>query len=196
MTAMTVMPGSVTAYTVNPWNDTQASRPRKDEKNSLADGASRPTSNTTSTPEKPNGGKIDPTTPDTNEDNPSGRQRQKKPSRGLKVDTTAKEKKDLGMFYRCNPSINHADIFPKDMLEKLCANFTCKGKECNNTNCDFAHPRKASKLKCETIIVIVNHFIKKDVRWFNEYYFMSMPNIIDGVKKLLGNTKGPTGKTA
>jgi hypothetical protein len=95
-----------------------------------------------------------------NEDNPSGHQRQKKPHRGVEVVTTAKEKKDLGMFYLRNPSINPADIFPKDMPEKLCANFTCKGKECNNTNCDFAHPRKALELKPETIIMIANHFIK------------------------------------
>ncbi len=33
-------------------------------------------------------------------------QRQKKPHRGVKVDAAAKEKKDLGMFYLCNPSIN------------------------------------------------------------------------------------------
>jgi hypothetical protein len=50
MTAITVMPGSVTPYTVNPWNNTHASGPRKDDKNSLADGASRPTSSATSTP--------------------------------------------------------------------------------------------------------------------------------------------------
>ncbi len=100
------------------------------------------------------------------------------------------------MFYLCNPSINPADIFPKDMPKKLCTNFTCKGKECANTNCDFAHPRKASELKRETIILIANHFIKKDVGWFNEYHFMRMPNITEGVKKLLGNTKGPSSKTA
>jgi hypothetical protein len=41
-----------------------------------------------------------------------------------------------------------------------------------------------------------NHFIKKDVGWFNEYHFMRMPNITDGVKKLLGNAKGTTSKTA
>jgi hypothetical protein len=50
MTAITFMPGSVATYTINPWNDTQASRPRKDEKHSLMDGASCPTSNTTSRP--------------------------------------------------------------------------------------------------------------------------------------------------
>ncbi len=100
------------------------------------------------------------------------------------------------MFYLINASTNPSDIFPKDMPEKLCAIFTCKGKECNNANYDFAHPRKLSDLKCKMIIMITNHFIKKDVGWFNNYHFIRMPNITDGVKKLLGNTKGPTRKMA
>jgi hypothetical protein len=196
MTAIMVMSGSVSAYNVNPWNNTQASGLRKGDKNSLTDGAFHPTLNTTFTPKQHNRGKRDPTTPNTNKENPSGRQRQKWPRRGVKVDTATKEKKDLGMFYLHNPSINSADIFPKNMTEKLCANFTCKGKECTNTNCNFAHPRKALELKRKTIILIANHFINKDVGWFNKFHFMRMPNITDGVKKLLGNTKGPTCKTA
>jgi hypothetical protein len=96
MTAIMVMPGSVTAYTISPWNNTQASGPMKDGRNSSADGASCPISNTNSTPKQHNGGKQDPTTPDTNKDNPSGHQRQKKPCRGVKVDTAAKEKKGFG----------------------------------------------------------------------------------------------------
>jgi hypothetical protein len=42
MTAITVMPGSVTAYTISPWNNTHACRPRRDKRKSLADGASCP----------------------------------------------------------------------------------------------------------------------------------------------------------
>ncbi len=142
MTAITVMPGSVATYkNVNPGNNTQASRLRKDDKNPLVDGAScHPTSNATFMPKQRNGGKHNPTTPGMNKENPSGRQRQKKPHHGVKVDTAAKEKKDLGMFYLRNPSINPADIFPKDMPKKLCTNFTCKGKECTNTNCDSLTP--------------------------------------------------------
>jgi hypothetical protein len=87
------MPGSVTAYTFSPWNNTQASGPRKDERNSSVGGASCPISNTTSTPEQHNGGKCYPATPDTNEDNLSGHQRQKKPARGVKVETAAKAKR-------------------------------------------------------------------------------------------------------
>ncbi len=162
MTTITIMPGLVAAYNVNHGNNIQASGLRKDNKNPLVDGASCPTSNATFMPKQHNGGKRNPTTPETNEENPSGHQRQKKPHRGVKGNTAAKEKKDLGMFYHRNPSINPADIFPKDMPKKLCTNFTCKGKKCTNTNCNFAYPRKASELKCGTIILIANHFIKKE----------------------------------
>ncbi len=89
------------------------------------------------------------------------------------------------MSYLRNVSINPLDIFPKDMPEMLCANFACKGKECNNANCKFAYPWKASELKHKTIISIVNHFIKKDMGWFNKYHFMRMPNITDWVKSFL-----------
>jgi hypothetical protein len=69
-TAVTIMPGSVTVYTISPWNNTQACGLRKDERNSLADGASCPISNTTSTPKQCNRGKRNPTTPDAKEDIP------------------------------------------------------------------------------------------------------------------------------
>jgi hypothetical protein len=196
MTAITVMPGSVTAYTIGPWNNTQVCKPRNDERKYLVDDASHSNSNNTSTPEQHNGGKHNPTTPDTNEDTASGHQKQKKPCCGVKVDTAAKEKKEFGMFYLRNASINPLDISPKDMPEKLCANFTCKRKGCNNTNCDFAYPRKASGLKRKKFIRIASHFIKKDVGLFNKYHCMKMPNITDGVKKLLGDTKSPTSKVA
>ncbi len=128
MTAITAMPGSVAAYNVNPGNNTQASGLRKDDKNPLVDGASCPTSNATFTPGQCNGGKRDPTTPETNKENPSDHQRQKKPRRGVKVDTATKEKKDLGMFYLRNPSINPADIFPKDMPKKALRQLHLQGK--------------------------------------------------------------------
>jgi hypothetical protein len=100
------------------------------------------------------------------------------------------------MFYLVNPSINPSKVFLKVMLEKICTNFTCKGKECNNVSCNFIHPRKPSELERDTIIVIANHFNKNNIGWFNEYYFMKMPNITDGIKKLLCNTKGTSSKTA
>jgi hypothetical protein len=71
MTAITTMPGSVFAYNVNPLNNIQASGLRKEDKNSLVDCASCLTPNATFTPKQRNGGKRNPTTPNTNEENPS-----------------------------------------------------------------------------------------------------------------------------
>jgi hypothetical protein len=100
------------------------------------------------------------------------------------------------MFYLKNPSINPSEVFPKIMPEKICVHFTCKGNECSNASCDFIHPRKPSELKRETIIVIADHFNKNNIGWFNEYHFMKMSDITDGVKKLLGNTRGISSETA
>ncbi len=83
-----------------------------------------------------------------------------------------------------------------DMPNKICANFTCKGEECNNVNCNFIHPKRPSKLKQETILAIANHFNKRDIGWLNEYHLMKMQNITNEVKKLLGNAKGPNSKMA
>ncbi len=177
----------VASYNISPWNNTQTcDRPL----------GGKLGSDTKPSPEQRRGDKRDPTTPDAaNDTNSSNHQKQKKPKRGVKVDTVAKERKDLGMFYLNNPSINPSKVFLKVMPEKICTNFNCKGKECNNASYDFIYPRKPSKLKPKTIIVIADHFNKTNIGWFNEYHFMKMSNITDCVKKLLGNTRGISSKT-
>ncbi len=171
----------VASYNFSPWNNTQiCGRPL----------GGKSGSNTKPSPEQCRGNKRDPTTPTdaANDANSSNRQKQTKPK--------AKERKDLGMFYLKNPSINPSDVFPKVMPEKICANFTCKGKECSNVSCNFVHPRKPSELKRKNIIAIANHFNKTNIGWFNEYHFMKMPGITDDLKKLLCNTRGISKKTA
>ncbi|KAL3806489.1 hypothetical protein ACHAXA_009153 [Cyclostephanos tholiformis] len=134
-------------------------------------------------PDWANGDKRDPSTPDTSDDNkPSVRQQAKKAKKAsTKADGPTKDRKEMGMFFLKNPNIPPSDIFPKDLPIKLCANFTCKGKECTNANCGFKHPNKASEIP------------PKDIGWFNEYHFMKMND--EGVKKLLGNSKGISSKT-
>ncbi len=192
MSPITVMPGSVSAYTISASNNTRVSGPGKDGSNNSSDGAStsQKSDKGSAISNNRHGNKRDPSTPDTAEGKSSTRQWQKKARRAMKADTAAKEKKDLGIFYLKNPGINPSDVFPKDMPEKVCANFTCKGKECINANCNFTHPRKASELKRETILAIASHFEKKDIGCFNEYHFMKMPEITNDVKRLLGNAKG------
>jgi hypothetical protein len=178
----------VASYNISPWNNTQSCGQPLGSKSG---------SDTKPSPEQRCRDKCDPTTPNAaNDTNSSNRQKQKKPKRGVKVGTTAKERKDLGMFYLKNPSINPSKVFPKVMPEKICANFTCKGKECSNASCDFIHSRKPSELKRDTIILMADYFNKTNIGWFNEYHFMKMPDITYGVKKLLGNTRGISSKTA
>ena len=123
----------IAAYNVSPWNNTQScGRP--------LGGASA--SNAKSTPKQYCGYKRDPATPDTaNDNNSSSRQKQKKPTRGVKVNTAAKERKDVGMFYLRTPSINPSKVFLKVRPEKVCANFTCKGKECTMPLATLPIPR-------------------------------------------------------
>jgi hypothetical protein len=126
---ITVMPGVVAAYTLSPWNSTQACGPKKDDENtSFMDKASRSSLNVNFNSEQHCGDKRDPATPDVNYEKATTRKKQKKPRHTVKVDTASKEKKNLGMFYLRNNSINPSDVLPKDMPDKICANFTCKGK--------------------------------------------------------------------
>jgi hypothetical protein len=150
----------VVSYNISPWNNTQICGRPLGGKSGF---------DTKPSPEQRRGDKRDPTTPPdaANDVNSFNRQKQKKPKRGVKVNTAAKERNDLGMFYLKNPSINPSDVFLKVMPEKICANFTCKGKECSNASCDFVHPRKPSELKRESIITIADHFNKTNIRWFN-----------------------------
>jgi hypothetical protein len=197
MTTITVMPGVVAAYTVSPWISTQACEPKKDNKHiTLADGASQSNSNATSKTKQRRGYKHEPATPDGNDEIMSDHQKQKKPCCAVRVDATAEEKTGLGMFYLKNASMNLLDVFPKDMLDSNGANFTYKGKECSNIDCNFIHPRRPSELKQETILAITNHFNKRDIGWINKYHFMKMNNITNEAKKPLGNTIGPNSKMA
>ncbi len=185
MTPIIIMPSSVAAYTINTRNNTQTS-PHT---------GSTPVPASTPPYVHRSGDKRDPTTPDTSDENkPSVCQQAKKAKKAsTKADGPAKDRKEMGMFYLKNPNITPSDIFPKDLPIKLCANFTCKGKECTNANCGFKRPNKASKIPRESILAIALHFSTKDIGWFNGYHFMKMPD--EGVKKLLGNSKGISSKT-
>jgi hypothetical protein len=150
---------------------------------------------TTPPPAQRRGNKRDPPTPDSSDDNkPSRRQKAKRAKKGSKVDGPAKDRKEMGMFFLRNPNINTSDVFPRDLSIKLCANFTCRGKECANANCGFKHPTKAGEIPREAVLAIAAHFVAKDIGWFNEYHFMKVPD--EEVKKLLGNAKGISSKTA
>jgi hypothetical protein len=99
----------------------------------------------------------------------------------------------MGMFFLHKPDMKAVKIFPKEMPEKVCANFTCKGKECTRENCVFKHPRKVGKLKKETINAIGNHFLQRGIGWLNKWHFLGVGSKLPGeLKSLLGGKDGPS----
>jgi hypothetical protein len=191
MTPIIIMPSSVSAYTLSAWSNTQSCPPQDGVPATMTAKAKA----TTPPPAQRCGNKRDPPTPDSSDDNkPSRRQKAKKAKKGSKVDGPAKDRKEMGMFFLKNPNINASDVFPRDLSIKLCANFTCRGKECAHTNCGFKHPIKAGEIPREAVLAIAAHFVANDIGWFNEYHFMKVPD--EEVKKLLGNAKGISSKRA
>ena len=57
------------------------------------------------------------------------------------VERRGVNKKDMGMFYLRNVKSRATDLFPPDLAQKVCADFSCKGKECVRETCSFMHPR-------------------------------------------------------
>jgi hypothetical protein len=98
---------------------------------------------------------------------------------------------DMGMFFLTKHDIKAIDIFPKDLPTKICADFTCKGRECTRENCPYSHPRNARELTAETIAAIVHHFSSKTIGRLNKWHFMKLAHLPADVKALVGGKVGP-----
>ena len=83
-----------------------------------------------------------------------------------------------GMFFVASPTMKATDILPKDMPDKLCVDFTCKGRECMRKNFSFKHPRTAKELQKATIVMIANHFASKGVGWLNAWHFSQVDDLL------------------
>jgi hypothetical protein len=121
-------------------------------------------------------------------------QRSKKARRsGGAADSAKRNVTDMGMFFLHKPDMKAVEILPKDMPETVCANFTCKGRECTRENCAFKHPRKVGELNKETINAIGNHFLQKGIGWLNKWHFLRVRSKLPGeLKSLLGGKDGPS----
>jgi len=154
--------GSIYKYEVNPVNNMKVCPPSFDY-----EGASCANTQNSCRAEAP---KHDSTVPPTdgNERAPAD-QRLKKPRRSSAVDDNTKcNVSEMGMFFLNKPNIKASDIFPNELIQSMCANFACKGRECTRENSAFMHPRKVGDLKKETINAIGDHFLDKKIGWFNK----------------------------
>ena len=135
-------------------------------------------------------------TPDQSNAKAHANQCMKKPHRSATTNSAKRNVMEMGMFFLSKPNVKAADVFPKGMAELVCVNFTCKGRECTRDNCTFLHPRKVSNMKKETVNAIGDHFLEKNVGWFNEWHFLKAMNKLPAkYKKLMGGKDGPSSKT-
>jgi hypothetical protein len=120
-------------------------------------------------------------------------QRQKKPRcNGATNSTKQRPVADMGMFFLKRNNIKATDVFPKDIPTKICANFTCKGREC--TRDSPAHAATLGMLANypQTLAAITRHFSTKKIGWLNECHFMKLAHPPPNVKALVGGKDGPS----
>jgi len=101
------------------------------------------------------------------------------------------DKKAMGMLHLWNPAINSSSVFPKDLAQKVCVDFTCKGKECIRENCTHLHPRQARDLDKATVEAIGRHFATSKKGCLSDYHFCREELPAD-VLAMLGGLEGPS----
>ena len=74
------------------------------------------------------------------------------------VETCGADRKNMGMFYLKNAETRAMDIFPRDLAEKICADFTCKERECTRDPCSFKHPCNPRDMDKVTVVAIARNF--------------------------------------
>lgn len=104
-----------------------------------------------------------------------------------------KDRTKFGIFYLTNPDAK-GPVFPPNMDQKLCAYFTCKGRQCNTDNCSFVHPKKNEDITTNTLEQVCEHFEKTKIGWVNEWPVLQgkFKNFPQKFNHLLGGSAGPT----
>ena len=115
----------------------------------------------------------------------------KKPRRSASsTEASGYVKKEMGMFHLKYPEKGGADNFPPGVRDRICVDFTCKGRECKNPNCTTSmHPRRPQNMKREDVEAIAKHFKDKDIGWLSAYHFaeLGMSPLADS---LMGDDQG------
>ena len=97
----------------------------------------------------------------------------------------------MGLFYLRHSMSCSLDIFPKDLTQKVCIDFTCKGKECLRDPCTFMHPCNPRDMTRATVKAIAQNFATTKKGWLSDYHFHRETLLAD-VTAMLGGLEGPT----
>ena len=100
--------------------------------------------------------------------------------------------KNMGMFYLRNPETRAMDIFPRDLDQNICADFTCKGRECTREPCLFMHPQNPRVMDRVTVEEIAQNFATNKKGWLSDYHFQNETALSADVKAMVGGSQGPT----
>ena len=95
------------------------------------------------------------------------------------------------MFYLRNAELRATDIFSRDLAQKVCAHFTCKGKECTRESCSFLHPCNPRDMDKATVKAIARNFATTKKGWLSNYHFRNEKSLLEDVKAMLGGSQGP-----
>ena len=98
----------------------------------------------------------------------------------------------MGMFYLINTELRAMDIFPQDLAQKICADFTCKGRECTREPFSFMHPRNPKDMEKVTVQAIAQNFATTKKGWLSNYHFRNETTLPADVKAMVGGSQGPT----
>ena len=104
-----------------------------------------------------------------------------------------KDRTKFGIFYLQDPDAK-GPVFPPAMDQKLCAYFTCKGRQCSSDNCSFFHPKNNDEITTKTLEQVCDHFEKTKIGWVNEWPVLQgkFKNFPEKFNHLLGGGSGPT----
>ena len=108
------------------------------------------------------------------------------------VETRGADKKNMGMFYLKNAELRATDIFPRDLEETICVDWTCKERECTKENCPFKHPCNPWDMDKVTVVAIAQNFAKTKKGWLSDYHFRNETALPADVKAMMGGFQGPT----
>ena len=96
------------------------------------------------------------------------------------------------MFYLKNDDAGAVEIFPQDMAEKICVDFTCKGKECTREHCSCKHPCNPQDMDRVTVEAIAKNFATTKKGWLGDFHFQHERTLTAEAKAMMGGLQGPT----